>query len=123
MSEPCGCVVLAATSGQQSELGHHPSREELGVGSATLRLPAFTIPPWRMHLSLMAARVRGGGAGVEYAELDPVLYASATPNDPDFNVTGRLWHLPQISAPAAWDSHTGSRAVRVCVVDSGVNFE
>jgi subtilisin family serine protease len=46
----------------------------------------------------------------------------ATPNDPDF---GQLWGLHQtndadIDAPEAWDTTTGSDAVTVAVVDTGV---
>jgi thermitase len=39
-----------------------------------------------------------------------------TPNDPLF---GDAWHLQAISAPAAWDTTTGSVSVTVAVVDTG----
>ena len=39
-----------------------------------------------------------------------------TPNDPYFP---DAWHLPKISAPAAWDTTTGSPTVTVAVVDTG----
>jgi subtilisin family serine protease len=42
-----------------------------------------------------------------------------TPNDPDWL---ELWGLPAIKAPLAWDVTTGSDAVTVAVVDSGVDY-
>jgi thermitase len=39
-----------------------------------------------------------------------------TPNDPYFVDT---WHLPAISAPAAWDTTTGSSSLTLAVVDTG----
>jgi len=54
-------------------------------------------------------------AAVAYAEPNYALQKLRTPNDPQFPPTWRfpgLWHLQQISAPAAWDATTGSRQVR-----------
>jgi subtilisin family serine protease len=39
-----------------------------------------------------------------------------TPNDLYF---GSQWHLPQISAPTAWDLTTGSTSITIGVIDSG----
>lgn len=57
---------------------------------------------------------------MEYVELNYKLYSAATPDD--FTIRD-LWHLTQVEAPAAWDTLTGSKAVTVCVVDTGVDFE
>jgi subtilisin family serine protease len=66
-------------------------------------------------------------AAIDAFELDPdVLYAepnyryhtSLVPNDPGFPDT---WGLSVISAPAAWDATTGSTAVTVAVVDTGID--
>jgi subtilisin family serine protease len=38
------------------------------------------------------------------------------PNDPLFS---EAWHLPKISAPAAWDMTTGSAGLTIAVVDTG----
>src|SRR5258708_17057063 len=32
-----------------------------------------------------------------------------------------VWHLPKISAPAAWSTNTGSSAVIIASVDTGVD--
>jgi len=54
------------------------------------------------------------------AELDRVLApAQVTPNDPFYSTSE--WHLPKISAPAAWATTTGNGSVVVAVLDSGVD--
>lgn len=60
--------------------------------------------------------------GVAYAEPNYVMHATGTPNDPWFS---RMWALQggagaDIDAPQAWKFTTGSRAIRVAVVDTGV---
>ena len=54
---------------------------------------------------------------LKFAELDRVVHASATANDPYF---GNEWHLNQIGAPTAWDSTQGA-GVTIAILDSGVN--
>ena len=57
---------------------------------------------------------------VEYAEPDYMMRPMLTPNDPSY---AAQWHYfgPQgINAPAAWDITTGSAAVRVAVIDTGI---
>lgn len=57
---------------------------------------------------------------VAYAEPDYILTATATvPNDPDYS---KLYGLTQISAPAAWDTYTGSKNVVVGVIDTGIEY-
>ena len=59
-------------------------------------------------------------AAVEYAEPLYVYRAqqgSRLPNDPQLS---SLWWVSAIRADAAWATATGSRAVQVCVVDTGV---
>jgi subtilisin family serine protease len=45
----------------------------------------------------------------------------ATPNDPQYTNAG-LYGLGKISAPAAWDLTTGSAAVVVAVIDTGMRY-
>lgn len=47
-----------------------------------------------------------------------IAQASLVPNDPNF---ANQWHLPKVSAPAAWDLTTGSSSVTVAVIDSGID--
>ena len=57
---------------------------------------------------------------VELAEPDRLMYALRVPNDWYY---GTQWHLPKISAPAAWDTQTGSTNQVVAVVDSGIDLD
>ena len=43
-----------------------------------------------------------------------------TPSDVRY---GSQWHLPKIDAPGAWDTVTGSKKVKVCIIDSGVRID
>lgn len=54
----------------------------------------------------------------EFAEPDYLANVILTPNDPYY--AAYQWHLPKVSAPAAWDTTTGSAGVTIAVVDSGV---
>lgn len=70
---------------------------------------------------------------VEYVEPNFVVHAAAVPNDPDF---ARQWSLhnvgqtagrtdlpgPDIEALSAWDITTGSDAIVVAVIDTGVDY-
>jgi subtilisin family serine protease len=74
-------------------------------------------------------------AQVRYAEPNFIFRIEATPDDPRF---GELWGLDNsgqtvngtsgtpdadIDAPEAWDTTTGSSAVTVAVVDTGVDYD
>jgi len=55
--------------------------------------------------------------GVEYAEPDYLAQSLAVPNDTYY---GDQWGLPNVSAEAAWDVVTGNSAIKVGMVDSGI---
>jgi subtilisin family serine protease len=68
---------------------------------------------------------------VSYAEPNWLRRLQATPNDPLFPQQWNLDNTGQtvegtpgadISAPAAWDSATGSRNVKVAVIDGGIDY-
>jgi serine protease len=58
---------------------------------------------------------------VEYAEPDRIVRHTLTPNDPGY---GEQWHYYErtggINVPAAWDVTTGSDAIVVAILDTGV---
>jgi subtilisin family serine protease len=56
---------------------------------------------------------------VMYAEPDYIYEIDVTPNDPALS---GLWGMPKISAPAAWDVSTGSPAVVIASIDTGVDY-
>jgi subtilisin family serine protease len=56
---------------------------------------------------------------VEYAAPVSIPVETLVPNDPDYS---QQWHLPKISAPAAWDITTGSSAVTIAIIDSGLDY-
>ena len=58
---------------------------------------------------------------VEYAELDYIVSAAYTPNDPYFT-GGFQWNLAKVQAPSAWDITTGSPSVSVAILDTGVDL-
>ena len=74
------------------------------------------LAPHRTCLTacLPAAPVVSAAAAVATVEPDYLHYPTAVPNDALFAAGTRysgLWHLPAISAPAAWDVTTGSSEV------------
>src|SRR5690242_21893291 len=56
---------------------------------------------------------------VEYAEPNYLMQAFAVPGDPYYP---QLWGMARINAPAAWDTSTGSGAVVIAVIDSGIDI-
>ena len=59
--------------------------------------------------------------GVEYAQPNFYYHLLATPNDPSFTASG-MYGLGKIAAPAAWDLSTGSSAVVVADIDTGLRY-
>jgi hypothetical protein len=83
---------------------------------AELRMSVLDVPEEQSEAILESLRNSGL---FEYVERDYYARTGAvTPNDPYYI---SQWHLPQISAPAAWGVTTGSASVIVAVIDSGVD--
>jgi subtilisin family serine protease len=55
---------------------------------------------------------------VEWVEPNALLPPAMVPNDPEYP---QSWHLPAIAAPDAWDLTTGTPAIVVAILDSGVD--
>ncbi len=49
-----------------------------------------------------------------------IVHATVEPNDPRY---GELWGMARIDAPSAWDATTGSDAVYVVVIDTGIAYD
>ena len=58
-------------------------------------------------------------ADVESVQPNFYYHLLTTPNDPQY---GNLWGMAKISAPTAWDLTTGSSAVVVADIDTGIRY-
>lgn len=59
-------------------------------------------------------------ANVEAAQPNYYYNLQLTPNDTSY---GSLWGMAKISAPQAWDVHTGSSTVVVADIDTGIRYD
>jgi subtilisin family serine protease len=91
---------------------HASMVKQLGLPGLQLVRVAGSVP------AAVAALERD--PAVAYAEPNFLYHATATPNDPRLS---QLWGMARISAPSAWDITTGSAAVRVAVVDTGISTD
>jgi thermitase len=58
---------------------------------------------------------------VVYAEPNYLYHAfDTTPNDPHF-ISGKQWAHTKIQSPAAWDITTGSDAITIAIIDTGID--
>lgn len=77
----------------------------------------------------MLHKLNGEGLPVEYAEADPLRFATSTPNDALFPIQWSLHNAGQtggapdvdVDAPEAWDTTRGNSALVVAVLDSGLD--
>ncbi|PSC74673.1 alkaline phosphatase isoform A [Micractinium conductrix] len=119
---PDGAVLqLRITDGSSvaekaAQLRRHPDVE--------LAEPNFARRPDRPA----AAAAASGATGAPRALLEAAAASSAAaaagftvfPNDPSFFDIDKGWHLRRVGAPLAWATTTGSRDVKVCVIDTGL---
>ena len=59
-------------------------------------------------------------ATIAYAEPNFIRYPMLVPND---SMYSKLWGMPKISMPSAWDISTGSNNAIVAVIDSGMDMD
>jgi subtilisin family serine protease len=91
-----------------------------------MRLPGAEVVSVARGTSVeAAARELEAQPGVVFAEPNYIYRTMAMPNDPRF---GALWGLHQasdrdIDAPDAWEEQTGSAAINVAIVDTGVAYD
>lgn len=93
-----------------------------GTGVYQLRYASASTPAALETLRTKLGSVTGVAFAAEHFLGNA---AEATPNDPLFdswdqnNPTDNNWGLKYINAPTAWDTTTGSKAVRIGIIDSG----
>jgi subtilisin family serine protease len=101
-------------------------RENGARRKRTMRLPGAEVVSVARGKSVeAAARELEAQPGVAFAEPNYIYRLMALPNDPRF---GALWGLHQaadrdIDAPEAWEEQTGSAAIKVAIVDTGVAYD
>jgi thermitase len=94
-------------------LGVRDAEELPAIGVFVLELP-------EQANEAAFANAMQGRPEVEFAELDRIVKPEEiTPNDPWY--ANWQWHLPKISAPAAWSVTTGDSSIIIAILDSGVN--
>ncbi|HEV8099724.1 MAG TPA: S8 family serine peptidase [Gaiellaceae bacterium] len=95
-------------------------REALSAESASsvkpLGLPGLQLVRVSGSVPAAIAALQANPA-VAYAEPNWIYRAEAIPNDPRYS---QLWGLGKINAASAWNTTTGSAAVKVAVVDTGI---
>lgn len=99
--------------------------------AASLRAQGFTVEVLDelRAVEVTAARTAGGGAlsrvqataGVRSAEAVTPVGATDTPADPLYSMESG--YLTSVNAPLAWEITTGSNAVVVAVIDTGVDVQ
>jgi thermitase len=98
------------------------SAQNLNAASAADAIPALGVlkVPVTSGQELAEVAALRGDPNVLYAEPDYIAHAQpTTPNDPYY---GSQWGLSKINAPAAWDMATGSSAVVIAIVDTGIDL-
>jgi len=91
----------------------HGARVHHRVGG--LAISVLEVPEASSEAVLQSLRQTGV---FEFVEYDSYAHTAAEiPNDPSY---GAQWHLAKIQSPGAWSVTTGSAAVVVAVIDSGV---
>src|SRR5262245_44341749 len=97
----------------QSLLAAHGSAQVGTVHQLNLRIAR--VP--EEHLDKLLAALQHN-PNIEFAEPDYILEPTLVPNDTYYSLA---WHLPKISAPAAWDVSVGTSNVTVAILDSGID--
>lgn len=83
-------------------------------------IPGIDVQMVKIPENKVNEKVKGyrGERTVQFAEPDFVAQAILTPNDPHF---GKQWGMVKIKAPEAWDITQGSSAVKIAILDTGID--
>lgn len=128
-------VLVKPANAQMSETA---LLEKLKAEGATLRRKMPASGTWLIAFSKpdletvprMVAEISAIKKVVRYAEPDFIMSTNAVPNDTSF---GELWAMhntgqnsgiadADVDAPEAWALTTGNRAVKVAIIDSGIDL-
>ncbi len=82
---------------------------------AAIRVSVLDLPEAALD---NVARALENSKRFTFVERDFVGHGALVPNDPQ---VGSQWHVNRVEAPAAWGLTTGSTAIPIAVVDSGVD--
>jgi serine protease len=99
------------------ESGKQRAFRALGINPAENAQPTLSAPAQRLRDTLQVIERLRRRADVMYADPNYKVYATATPDDPEYTLQ---WHYPLINLPQAWDVSKGSNDVIVAVIDTGV---
>jgi thermitase len=94
------------------QLGGRVKETISGIG-----VQAVTVPRGQ---EMAKAKAYSSDARVAYAEPDYVAQAVGTPDDP---YLGLQWGLTKVGAAQAWDVTTGSPAINIAILDTGVDLD
>jgi thermitase len=83
-------------------------------------IPDIGVQVVEVPANQVMAKVKAyrGESRVLYAEPDYIAEAILTPNDIYFS---NQWGMTKIQAPQAWDTTTGSPAVKIAILDTGID--
>ncbi len=95
-----------------AEVGVEAIETISGIGTMRVQVPIGQEAAYSEQLN--------SRSDVEYAELNQLVYALYSPNDPSFN---SQWGLTKINMSSAWDVTQGIADVVVAVVDTGIDLD
>lgn len=112
-------------------------RPLLSTADSIMTPSTITLKEWSIYIAEFpedvdvnaAATAFSATLATEYAEPDYVAGVFAQPNDPHFSFQWGLYNLGQtggsagadVSAPEGWEINTGSEAITLAIVDTGVD--